>query len=44
MEGEFAPAAEAMPENKYSFVPSSGEFKGVRNFGEQVKYVAAVNY
>jgi len=44
VEGEFVPAAEAMPENKYSFVPSSGEFKGVRNFGEQAKHVAAVNY
>jgi uncharacterized damage-inducible protein DinB len=43
-EGEFVPAAEAMPEDKYSFAPSEGEFKGVRSFGEQVKHVAAVNY
>jgi hypothetical protein len=41
---EFVPAAEAMPENKYSFAPTNGEFKGVRNFGEQVKHVATVNY
>lgn len=44
MEGEFVPAAEAMPEEKYSFAPTSGEFKGVRTFAVQVKHVAAVNY
>lgn len=44
MEGEFVPAAEAMPEDKYSFAPTGGEFKGVRTFGEQIKHVAAVNY
>jgi DinB superfamily len=44
VEGEFVPAAEAMPEDKYSFAPASGEFKGVRTFAEQVKHVAAVNY
>ena len=44
VEGEFVPAAEAMPEDKYSFAPTNGEFKGVRTFAEQVKHVAAVNY
>ena len=44
VEGEFVPAAEAMPEDKYSFAPSNGEFKGVRNFGQQVRHVAAANY
>jgi hypothetical protein len=44
VESEFVPAAEAMPEEKYAFVPTSGEFKGVRTFAEQVKHVAAVNY
>ena len=44
VEGEFVPAAEAMPEDKYSFAPTGGEFKGVRTFGQQVKHVAAVNY
>jgi hypothetical protein len=44
MEGEFVPAAEAMPEEKYSFAPTTGEFKGVRTFSQQVKHVAAVNY
>jgi hypothetical protein len=44
VEREFVPAAEAMPEDKYSFAPTSGEFKGVRTFTQQVKHVAAVNY
>ena len=44
VEKEVVPAAEAMPEDKYSFAPSSGEFKGVRTFAEQVKHVATVNY
>lgn len=44
VESEFVPAAEAMPEDKYSFAPTEGEFKGVRNFARQVKHVAAVNY
>jgi len=43
-EGEFVGAADAMPEDKYSFAPSTGEFKGVRTFGQQVKHVAAANY
>ena len=41
-------AADAMPEDKYSFAPGSGEckgeFKGVRTFVEQVKHLAAANY
>ncbi len=44
VENEFVPAAGAMPEDKYSFAPSNGEFKGVRTFAQQVKHVAAVNY
>jgi uncharacterized damage-inducible protein DinB len=44
MEREFVSAAEAMPEDKYGFAPTSGAFKGVRTFGQQVKHVAAVNY
>ena len=44
VESEFVPAAEAMPEEKYSFAPTNGEFKGVRDFAQQVKHVAAVNY
>jgi uncharacterized damage-inducible protein DinB len=44
VESEFTTAAEAMPEDKYSFAPTNGEFKGVRTFAQQVKHVAAVNY
>jgi hypothetical protein len=42
------PAADAMPEDRYSFTPGSGEckgeFKGVRTFAEQVKHFAAANF
>ena len=38
------PAADAMPEEKYSFAPTDGEFRGVRTFAEQVKHLAASNY
>ena len=44
MEHELVPAAEAMPEDKYGFAPTAGEFKGVRTFAQQIKHVAAVNY
>src|SRR5437764_15391838 len=44
IEGELVPAVEAMPEDKFGFAPTNGEFKGVRTFGEQAKHVAAVNY
>lgn len=46
LEKEFVGAAEAMPEDKYSFAPAAslGEFKGVRTFGDQVKHVAQANY
>jgi uncharacterized damage-inducible protein DinB len=44
MEHEFVPAADAMPEDKFAFAPTDGEFKGVRTYGEQIKHVAAVNY
>ena len=43
-EHEFVDAADAMPEDKYNFAPSEGEFKGVRTFGQQVRHVAAANY
>ncbi|HET9741715.1 MAG TPA: DinB family protein [Terriglobales bacterium] len=43
-ESEIVPAAEAMPEEKYSFAPTGGEFSGVRTFGQQVKHLAANNY
>jgi len=44
LEREFVPAAEAMPEEKFGFAPTNGEFKGVRTYAEQIKHVAAVNY
>ncbi len=43
MEKEFVDAAEAMPDDKFNFAPATGEFKGVRSFGEQVKHVALAN-
>ena len=43
-EKEFVDAADAMPEDRYNFAPTNGEFKGVRTFAQQVKHVAAVNY
>jgi uncharacterized damage-inducible protein DinB len=44
VERQFVSAAEAMPEDKYSFAPTNGEFKGVRTFAEEVKHVASANY
>lgn len=44
VEQEMVPAAEAMPEAKYNFAPTQGEFKGVRTYAQQVKHMAAANY
>jgi hypothetical protein len=38
------PAADAMPEDKYGFVPTGGDFKDVRTFGLEVKHMATANY
>lgn len=38
------PMAMAMPDDKFNFAPTSGEFNGVRTFGEQLKHVATTNY
>ena len=43
-EGNFLSVAEAMPENKYNYVPTSGKFDDVRSFGEQVKHVACAQF
>ena len=43
-EKDVVSAAAAMPEEKYSFAPTAGEFAGVRTFDEQVKHLAANNY
>jgi hypothetical protein len=44
VEGNFLGVAEAMPAEKYSFIPSQGNFAGVRSFAEQVKHVACANF
>jgi uncharacterized damage-inducible protein DinB len=44
IERELVPAVEAMPEDKFDFAPTNGEFKGVRTFAQQAKHVAATNY
>lgn len=44
VEREIVSLAEAMPEDKYGFVPSGPEFAKSRNFGEQVTHIAAVVY
>ena len=41
---QIVPAADAMPAVKYGFVPTDGEFKGARTFGQQVKHLAATNH
>lgn len=43
VERDFTALAEAMPEDKWNFKPTQGEFKDVRTFGEQVKHVACGN-
>ncbi len=44
MEKEFVSAVEAMPEDKFNFAPTEGEFKGVRTFAGQVKHVTGASY
>jgi len=43
-EENFLAVAEAMPEDKYSFVPTAGKFDDVRSFSEQVKHVACSQF
>ena len=43
-EGSFLGVAEAMPEDKYAFIPTNGKFDGVRSFGEQIKHVACAQF
>jgi len=44
VEQQVVSAAEAMPEDKYSFAPTNGEFKGVRTFAEEVKHIGFANH
>jgi len=41
---EFLPMAKEMPEAKFNFAPSNGEFKGVRTFAEQIKHVTGGSF
>jgi uncharacterized damage-inducible protein DinB len=43
-EEEVLSVAEAMPADKYNFAPTSGDFKGVRTFSQQVTHVAETQY
>lgn len=43
-EKQLVAIAEDMPEDKYNFAPTNGEFSGLRNFGKQVKHVAAYTW
>jgi hypothetical protein len=43
-EGNLLGLADAMPEDKYSFVPTNGNFQGVRSFGEQIKHIACAQF
>jgi uncharacterized damage-inducible protein DinB len=43
VENEVVGIADAMPEDKYSFAPTNGEFKGVRTFAQEVKHIGSVN-
>ena len=44
VEKEVVDAADAMPEDKFNFAPTQGEFKSVRTFAVQVKHIAVANY
>ena len=41
---EIISAAEAMPAEKYDYVPTGGNFSGVRSFGGQVQHLISANY
>ena len=43
-EREVLQVAEEMPEDRYNFAPTTGEFKGVRTFAQQVKHIAAEGF
>jgi DinB family protein len=44
VEKEVVSAAEAMPDDKFNFAPTQGEFKGVRTYAQQIKHIAATSY
>lgn len=44
VEWQLLGVAEAMPESKYSFIPTAGNFEDARSFGEQLKHVACAQF
>jgi len=44
VERQFVAAAEAMPDDKYSFSPAGAGFSGVRTFALEARHVAMANY
>lgn len=44
VEGSLLGVAEAMPEDKYGYIPTAGKFDDARSFGEQVKHVACAQF
>lgn len=42
--GEITSAIEAMPEDKFNYVPAGSGFSGVRSFADQVKHLTGANY
>lgn len=44
VEHEFVPLVQAMPDAKFAFAPTAGEFSNVRTFAQQSTHVAAVLY
>ena len=42
--GEITGAIEAMPEDKFNYVPTGSGFSGVRTFADQVKHLTGANY
>ena len=43
IERSFVALADAMPENRWGFAPTDGEFNNVRTFAQQIKHVACAN-
>lgn len=44
IEGTLLGVAEAMPEDKYGFVPTAGKYDDARSFAEQIKHVACAQF
>jgi hypothetical protein len=44
VEHQFVAAAEAMPDDRYSFAPAGAEFSGVRTFALEVPQVATADF